>query len=85
MNVNYGKTEEYKFSLDLERLNWLSDRTNRSKGQTQFLFQLVDGDFEKLKELEMKIKNTHSFYCPGDTSEVEKLLNEKTDNEWFKL
>jgi hypothetical protein len=45
----------------------------------------VDGDFEKLKQLEMKIKNCHCFYCPGDVEEVEKLLNMKTDDDWFKL
>ena len=85
MKLEYGNTKTYLYDLEKELLDELTKRTNRSKSQTQFLFQLVDGDFEKLKELEMKIKNTHSFYCPGDTSEVEKLLNEKTDNEWFKL
>jgi hypothetical protein len=85
MNVKYGYKEDYKFQLDLERLNWLTSKTNRSNSQTQFLFQLVDGDFEKLKLLEMKIKNCFCFYCPGDVSEVEKLLNMESSNEWFTL
>lgn len=73
--LKYGRKDTYKYELDKERLNWLTDRTNRSNGQTQFLFQLVDGDFEKLKQLEMQLKNCFCFYCPADKDEVEKVMN----------
>jgi hypothetical protein len=74
-----------KYTLDKERLNWLSDRTNRSNGQTQFLFQLVDGDFEKLKELEVQIKNCFLFYCPGDKECVEEVMKMTPKSDYFKL
>lgn len=73
MILKYGQTETYKYRLTKEQLDWITNQTNRSNGQTQFLFQLVDGDFEKLKQLELQIKNC--FYsCPGDKEEVEKLM-----------
>jgi len=74
-----------KHSLDLERLNWLTDRTNRSNNQTQFLFDLVDGDFEKLKTLETQIKNCFLFYCPGDKDEVDKVLKMEPKDDSFSL
>jgi len=68
-----------KYKLDEERLNWLTELTNRSKGQTQFLFNLLEGDFEKLKQLEMKLKNCLCNYCPSDLEEVEKVMCLKND------
>ena len=52
--------------MDPELLKWLTDKTNRGKAQTEFLFELVENDFEELKKLEMKLKNCFCFYCPGD-------------------
>jgi len=63
------------YTLEEDKLNWLTDRTNRSKGQTQFLFNLVAGDFEKLKQLEIRIMNCFYFSCPNDKEEVEKIMN----------
>lgn len=85
MDLKYGQTKTYKYELDKERLNWLTDRTNRSNGQTQFLFQLVDGDFEKLKRLEMKIKNCFYFACPDDKETVAEVMNMQSTREWFSL
>ena len=84
-NLKYGQTKTYKHELDKERLNWLTDRTNRSNGQTQFLFQLVDGDFEKLKQLEMKIKNCFYSACPADKETVDEVMNMQPKSEWFSL
>jgi len=81
----YGLTKTYKYELDKERLNWLTDRTNRSNGQTQFLFQLVDGDFEKLKQLEMKIKNCFYSACPADKETADEVMNMQQKSEWFSL
>lgn len=66
-------------------LEFLVTKTQRSKTQTQFLFQLVDGDFEKLKQLECQIKNCFLFYCPGDKDEVEKVLKLTPKSNYFKL
>jgi hypothetical protein len=63
------------YTLDEDKLNWLTDRTNRSKRQTQFLYNLINGNFEKLKELEIRIKNCFYFSCPNDKEEVEKIMN----------
>jgi len=66
-----------ELKLDKEKLEWITDKTNRSLGQTQFLYKLVEGDFEKLKKLEMQIKNCYIFYCPSTKKEVEKILKMK--------
>ena len=76
-----NKTNE----LDDERLDWITSKTNRSKAQTQFLYQLVDNDFELLKKLETKIMNNFYSACPGDKDEVEKVLNLKDKSNHFKL
>jgi len=48
--------------------------TNRSRGQTEELFLLVDGDFDKLVELEEKLKNNFVFWVPGDKESVDHVL-----------
>jgi len=83
--VKYGNSSTYPFELDKERLEWLSDKVNRSKGQTQFLFQMVGGDFEKLKALEVQIKNCFVSYCPADVEEVEKVMALVPKSNWFTL
>lgn len=68
------------YILDNEQLNVLTSFSNRSNGQTQLLFQLLEGDYEKLLLLERKIKETFCSYCPDTKDEVEKILsqNEQT-------
>jgi hypothetical protein len=83
--VKYGQSSTYPFELDKERLEWLSDKVNRSKGQTQFLFQMVGGDFEKLKALEVQIKNCFVRYCPAYFEEVEKVMALVPKSNWFTL
>jgi hypothetical protein len=75
MELQYGKSSTYTHPLlDNERLNELTKKTKRSNLQTQWLFQLVDGDFEKLQDLENKLEDGMYFYCPGDKEVVEKVL-----------
>lgn len=56
--------------------------TNRSVGQTKFLFDLLDGDVNKLVDLEYKLKNNFVSYCPSDKNEVEKVLNMSDGTGW---
>jgi hypothetical protein len=83
--VKYGQSSTYPFELDKEKLEWLSDKVNRSRGQTLFLFQMVGGDFEKLKALEVQIKNCFVYYCPADVEEVEKVMALVPKSNWFTL
>lgn len=68
-----------------EQLNWLTSQTLRSVNQTKFLYDLLDKDFEKLKNLEVQLKNCFCSYCPGNMEEVEKVLSMTPKNVWFKL
>jgi hypothetical protein len=85
MDVKYAKTEEYKYKIDDEKLKWITSKTNRSNGQTNFLFQLVDGDFEKLKKLEEQIKNCFYFVCPTNKETVDEIFKMKPKNKYFQL
>jgi hypothetical protein len=85
MDLKYGQTKTYKYELDKERLEWLTDRTNRSTGQTQFLYQLVDGNFEKLKQLEVQIKNCFYSACPADKRTVDKVMSMQQKSDYFSL
>lgn len=71
--------------LDANLMEELTNKTNRSKNQTQFLFELCDFNFEKLVELERKIKNNFIFYCPGDKDELNHILSLGEGKGWFKL
>ena len=57
-----------------ELLDEFTDLTNRKPFQELFLFDLLDGDFDKLVELEEKMHCCFVFYCPGDLEECEKVL-----------
>jgi len=65
--------KEYKLSDEL--LEYLTTNYNRSKNQLQFLYNLLDGDFDKLLLLEEKIKEKHINYCPGCIKEINNILN----------
>ena len=66
-------------NLTLDRL---SDVTNRSYGQTVFLFELLDKDLKKLVLLEQKLLNNFLSYCPNDKEECEKVLALGDGSEW---
>ncbi len=67
-----------------------TDFTNRKPHQELVLFDLLDGDFDKLVELEDKLSAYFLCYCPGDKEECEKVLamenkfNNYRDFEPFK-
>lgn len=63
-----------KYELKEGLLKMLMTKTNRSKLQTQELYNLVDGSLEKLMELEYKLKNGFVNYCPSTKEEVEKMM-----------
>ena len=58
---------------------------NRSIQQTIFLFKLLDNDYQKLIDLEMKIKNNFIHFCPSNQEEVNKIMNLVDKSEWFKV
>ena len=69
-----------------EKLEKFTDVTNRSVRQTNFLLGLLEGNFERLVELEEKLKNNFIFYCPGDLETVEEIMNTSNGNgNWFNL
>lgn len=68
---------EDKYELDEARLKFITHEFNRSKNQTNFLYNLVEGDFDKLLELEHKIKRNFLHYCPGDVNSVNDILKMK--------
>lgn len=61
-----------------EYLDRFSKTVNRSRNQTHFLFNLLNGNLIKLIELEEKIKNNYITYCPSTLEECEKILTMKT-------
>ena len=56
--------------------SWFSTTTksNRVKGQTLFLLDLVGGDYKSMFELELLLRYNHVHYCPGDKEEVSKVF-----------
>jgi hypothetical protein len=67
----------------LDLIEKLTKQTGRHSRQTQFLFELCDFDFEKLLELERKLKNNFVFYCPGDKDTVNEVLKMKDGKSIF--
>jgi len=74
MKPVYGRSETYRWKLSDEDVNFLTDLTGRGTAQTQFLFQLVGGNFEKLKRLETQMKNCFIAGCPDTIEDVERIL-----------
>ena len=64
-----------KNELKDDQLKYLTSTYNRSKNQLQFLYDLLDGNFDKLLLLHEKIKEKHINYCPGDIDEINNILN----------
>ena len=72
--LKYGDTTTYKHTLSAEQLEEAAGYSNRGRNQTIFLFQLVDGDFDKLMKLERQIKKKFVSYCPGTVQEMVNIL-----------
>ena len=66
-------------------LEEVSNTVNRSTHQTKELFELCDFNLSKLLNLEEKLKNTFTFYCPGDKETVEYVLNLKDKVDCFRF
>lgn len=71
--------------LESGLLDRLTNITNRSKAQTQMLFDLCDCDFGKLLEVERKLKNNFVFWVPGDREALEYVLSLPDEDGWYKL
>jgi len=65
-----------------DHLDWLTDKTSRSVGQTKMLLELVDNDFEKLVDLEVKIKECFLSYCPSDKESVKEVMDMESKSKW---
>ena len=74
MKLKYGHKKTYKHELNAEQLNELTSWTGRGVGQTQFLFQLVNGDFFKLELLEKQMKRYFVGSCPTSVNAVNEIL-----------
>jgi len=58
---------------------------NRSIQQTNFLFELLDNDFQRLIDLELKIKNSFIHYCPSNIDEVNQIMKLENKTDYFKI
>ena len=67
------------------RCDDFTNKTNRSLGQTKMLLQLVNNDWQKLKYLEMQIKNCFYFACPTHNDEVDRIMHIIPKSKWFKM
>lgn len=86
VNKNVEKIQKiHTMKLATNLMEELTNKTCRSRNQTQFLFELCDFNFEKLVELERKLKNNFVMYVPGDKDEVNRILNLGEGKSWFKL
>ena len=72
-----------RIKLEEKLADRLTKITNRSLGQTQFLFELCDYDFEKLLDTERKIWNNFLFYCPGNKEELNRILDLGYGSGWY--
>lgn len=67
------------------RCDEFTDKTNRAFHQTKMLLHLVDKDWNKLKQLEIQLKNCFCFYCPADKDEVERVMNMQPKSSHFNF
>lgn len=61
--------------LTEEQLALAQELSNRSKNQSNFLYELCDFDFDKMMLVENKIKEKFLCYCPSNKEELTKLLS----------
>jgi hypothetical protein len=66
-------------------IDTISSIFNRSVHQTNQLLEILDNDYNKLIEVEWRIKNLFIFYCPMGKEECDEILNQELpDNIWFE-
>jgi hypothetical protein len=82
MELKYGRTETYKYEINTVLLKSISDKVNIHQSQVLYLYQLVDGDIDKLKLLILQMKRNFINYCPGDKNEVYNILNLNNNNKF---
>ena len=68
------KQIDFTYKLDEKTFEDLNKFTWRSNNQTNLLYNLVDGNTEKLKDLEVQIKNCYVGYCPDSKKEIEEIM-----------
>jgi uncharacterized protein YlaN (UPF0358 family) len=49
------------------------------------LYNLLNQDLEKLKLLEVQIKNCHVVYCPADIDSVNEIMSLTPKTKYFQL
>jgi len=75
VTMSFKPKKELKYKLTDEQLNEVMLINYRKHSQIKMLFQLVDGNYKKLLQLEQKLKSL--FYCPSTKIEVNKILKSK--------
>lgn len=75
-------TDEF---LNKQVVEAVSNAVNRSQHQTKELFALCDHDLPKYLKLEEKLKNTFTFWSPGDKEAVEYVLKLENKVNRFKF
>lgn len=75
VTMSFKPRKELKYKLTDEQLNEVMLINYRKHSQIEMLFKLVNYDFEKLLQLEHKLRSL--FYCPSTKREVNKILKSK--------
>lgn len=70
--LTYGDKNSYKHQITEEQIKTIQKINNRKDHQINWLYQLVNGNFDDLIKLENIIKTFN--YCPGDKKTVKRLL-----------
>ena len=66
-------------------LERLSNATNRSLRQTQFLFELVERNLTTLIRLEEQISNCFIAYCPDNKDRIDEILALTPRSNYFQI
>ena len=72
--IQYGKLETYEYTIEKVELEKIAVKYNRSTHQLLFLFQIVEGDIERLEILLISMKKHSICYCPSTKADVHILI-----------
>jgi hypothetical protein len=64
---------------------WFSEVFNRHPRQVDFLYELLDCDFNLLLRLELALKNNFVFKCPNSKEECLEIIGLGLGSNWFTL